>query len=67
MPTSPKEFIKEMEGCITKGAIAENPLELKRMWEFKISNSSSVLKNKGAQLREALLLLQGNGQHVREL
>lgn len=34
-PTSPEEFIKEMEGCIKEGAPSINPLELKKMWEPK--------------------------------
>ncbi len=32
-PISPEEFIKEMEGCIKKGAPTIDPLELKKMWE----------------------------------
>jgi AbrB family looped-hinge helix DNA binding protein len=36
-PISPQDFIKEMEGCITKGAPTENPLELKKMWKPKVT------------------------------
>ena len=32
-PTSPEEFIRELEGCITEGKPIVNPLELKKMWE----------------------------------
>lgn len=34
-PTSPEQFIKEMEGCIKEGTPSINPLELKKMWEPK--------------------------------
>lgn len=32
-PLSPDEFIKRMEGCITKGEPAMDPLKLKEVWE----------------------------------
>ena len=32
-PTSPEEFIKEMEGCITENTPTIDPLNLKKMWE----------------------------------
>lgn len=36
-PVSPEEFIKEMEGCITEGKPTMDPVELKKMWEPKVS------------------------------
>lgn len=36
-PTSPEDFIKEMEGCIKKGTPQIDPLKLKKMWEPKAS------------------------------
>ena len=32
-PTSPEEFIEEMEGCIREGTPTINPLKLKKIWE----------------------------------
>jgi len=32
-PTSPEEFIREMEGCIKKGTPTMDPLKLKEIWE----------------------------------
>ena len=32
-PISAEEFIKEMEGCITKGSLNMDPLKLKKIWE----------------------------------
>lgn len=32
-PTSPEEFIKEMEGCIKEGEVTLDPLKLKKIWE----------------------------------
>jgi AbrB family looped-hinge helix DNA binding protein len=34
-PISPKEFIKEMEGCIQEGTPILDPLDLKKIWEPK--------------------------------
>jgi AbrB family looped-hinge helix DNA binding protein len=36
-PITAEEFIKEMEGCITEGEPSIDPLELKKMWELKVS------------------------------
>lgn len=32
-PLPPEEFIRRMEGCITEGEPAMDPLKLKEMWE----------------------------------
>jgi len=36
-PITAEEFIKEMEGCISEGAPTINPLDLKKIWEPKVS------------------------------
>jgi len=38
---NPEEFIRELEGCITKDAPFIDPIELKKMWEPKTECSDS--------------------------
>jgi AbrB family looped-hinge helix DNA binding protein len=40
-PTSPEEFIREMEGCIKEGTPKIDPLRLKKMWEPKENRRES--------------------------
>ncbi|MGA2385797.1 MAG: AbrB/MazE/SpoVT family DNA-binding domain-containing protein [Candidatus Bathyarchaeia archaeon] len=44
-PTSPEDFIREMEGCIKEGTPTLDPLEIKKMWEPNGSQANSSSKS----------------------